>query len=573
MFRRLTFAFVLLLTSLGYAHDPPWFPLGTGNVWKYNTSLGQPITMRVVGTERVQGVECAIMEVEMGGAVTREYLAVTAEGLTVFKTEASGSTLKYDVPLVRVRLPFREGDSWTAVVHDESQDARFQFHSDGLEKVRVPAGTYDCIKVSSVMTSANGSLTMVNWYAQGTGLVKQMMSSSGTALIAELAETTVRPAARTLWVPGQHGPGPERACPRCGTAAQPGAKFCVECGAPLAEPKCAQCGAPLAGKPKFCPACGAPIAPAPAPAPVPDPDPVPAPDPGSVPGDDTTAAPAPTPGGAPQPPAPSPAGGPKMAFQRYESSDGRVLLYHPLGWKVDDTAQTVPNAYVLQVQSPDQNAGVLFLALRTIDQINDSVELAEVVLSSLRRQYPDLQVTTMKTTQDRTRTSVEATATEQGVSWASHWHFFRTARTATLYALLARSDRWQELLPTLTAILANLAYAPEGVASVLHEGREAAARAGRPPEVDGIRGPAAGRGLFPPGAERTTLDQATWVAEREGASVTRSPAWGLPAPERAAAGAANPWHVTKFTGPRPRALDPAPEIDTRAEWETFIHKH
>jgi len=49
------------------------------------------------------------------------------------------------------------------------------------------------------------------------------------------------------------------ACPHCGTAIDPAAKFCPECGQSLAAPTaCAKCGAKLSGAGKFCVECGAP---------------------------------------------------------------------------------------------------------------------------------------------------------------------------------------------------------------------------------------------------------------------------------------------------------------------------
>ena len=48
-------------------------------------------------------------------------------------------------------------------------------------------------------------------------------------------------------------------CPKDGTVAAPGTKFCPECGSPMVQPaarKCAQCGSET-GSAKFCPNCGA----------------------------------------------------------------------------------------------------------------------------------------------------------------------------------------------------------------------------------------------------------------------------------------------------------------------------
>jgi class 3 adenylate cyclase len=53
------------------------------------------------------------------------------------------------------------------------------------------------------------------------------------------------------------GAGSETACSRCGAANRAGAKFCSECGLPMAQ-ACSACGAPLAGG-RFCSECGTPI--------------------------------------------------------------------------------------------------------------------------------------------------------------------------------------------------------------------------------------------------------------------------------------------------------------------------
>ncbi|WP_407458231.1 BspA family leucine-rich repeat surface protein [Fibrobacter sp.] len=50
----------------------------------------------------------------------------------------------------------------------------------------------------------------------------------------------------------------ENTCPRCGTNLAYGAKFCMECGAPIVQEKiCSQCGAELPPEAKFCVFCGA----------------------------------------------------------------------------------------------------------------------------------------------------------------------------------------------------------------------------------------------------------------------------------------------------------------------------
>src|SRR5262245_40967367 len=52
-------------------------------------------------------------------------------------------------------------------------------------------------------------------------------------------------------------------CARCGRAGSPGAKFCEECGAPLAA-RCAKCAGPLSPSAKFCSECAHPVSTVPA---------------------------------------------------------------------------------------------------------------------------------------------------------------------------------------------------------------------------------------------------------------------------------------------------------------------
>jgi hypothetical protein len=49
-------------------------------------------------------------------------------------------------------------------------------------------------------------------------------------------------------------------CAKCGTPYDPGDRFCVKCGANLAQPRaCANCGAPYESGDRFCVKCGKPL--------------------------------------------------------------------------------------------------------------------------------------------------------------------------------------------------------------------------------------------------------------------------------------------------------------------------
>jgi hypothetical protein len=114
------------------------------------------------------------------------------------------------------------------------------------------------------------------------------------------------------------------------------------------------------------------------------------------------------------------------------------------------------------------------------ERLRDSMELAKQLLGNLRRSYPDLEVAEMKSTKDRARTSASVSYTVAEKKLQGRLYFFHTPRAGTVYALVARRDLWEASRPVLASIVANLAYAPEGVGAVLRKGNEQAAAVAKP---------------------------------------------------------------------------------------------
>ncbi len=82
---------------------------------------------------------------------------------------------------------------------------------------------------------------------QAAGVMKGLASAFGLGdVMKNAAEAAKRGAAMAA------------RCPKDGTLAKPGTKFCPECGAEMIQPQidaCPKCGTPTAGA-KFCPNCG-----------------------------------------------------------------------------------------------------------------------------------------------------------------------------------------------------------------------------------------------------------------------------------------------------------------------------
>lgn len=439
-----------ILTSIACAAD--YFPLKEGNQWTYTMSSGLQMSARIAEFADVGAVRCAIVETTMAGQTSREYVAADAEGLKTYMGQAQGQEFRYDPPVVRLKLPYKEGDTWTATVNQFGTAVSTTFESAGKEQIQTPAGTFDCIKVRSTMTTMAGQPPMVStvYYAQGIGPVRQVLQMGGQELTATLASTSVKPAQEAPAVPPVTAPAKIR-CPKCGALVDAGTKFCPLCGAKLDEPaaptNCPKCNAKLPAGAKFCPACGEKITVAAVTSSV------------SQPG---------------QPAAPAATNQP--ALEKYQSPDGKVLLYKPKNWTVNQGEMFGQGTYGVTVTEPQEAAVVLFITFPVTQEIKDSVVLAAKCIAALREEFPDLQATNMNSTPERERTIADIALTDQGEKGTGHAYFFRTQNLGTVYVLLAKAQRWAELRPTLVTVAANLAYAPQGVAAVQEQGRQLAAQ-------------------------------------------------------------------------------------------------
>lgn len=446
----------ILCVSIASAAD--YFPLKEGNQWNYTMSNGMQVTMKVSRFEDIDGVRCAVLDTSVAGQMTQEYMAVDSQGVKSYLSQAQGQQFRYDPPVLRIKLPYRQGDTWQATINQMGMAMTSNFQSAGREQIQTPAGSFDCIKVQSTMDMGGQSMAATIWYADGIGQVHQVMQMAGQEITITLASTNVKPTpapAQTVTPPAQDSRSTPTAqaatqlrCPKCGAKVQAGAKFCPECGTKLEPPKpaaptnCPKCGTKLPVGAKFCPACGEKIV--------------------------ATTITLPTVQAGDPPRANEP------AMERYQSADGRLVLYKPADWQVTEGNMFGEGIYAVVVMEPQENAAALFMTFPVSPEIKDSVALAAKCLAALREEYPDLEATNMDSTPDRGRTIAELTLTEEGEKGTGHGYFFHTQNVGTFYLLLAKTQVWNELRPTLTAIMANLAFAPQGVAAVQDQAQRAA---------------------------------------------------------------------------------------------------
>jgi len=404
-------ALSIFSTSLGAT--PDYAPLQEGNQWIFMMSNGAQTTTKVTGFADVGAVRCAILETTLSGQTSREYVAVDAEGVKTHMGQAQGQEFRYDPPLLRIKLPYREGDTWTATATQGRKTVTTSYQSIGKERIQTPAGTFDCIKVYSTVNGVPG--VSISYYADGIGPVRQIMRAGRQEVIATLMSTNVKSSQRTRTAPKPQ-PAAKIPCPKCGTEVDAKARSCPRCGQKM----------------------GAPVA-------VTEPN---------------------------GPAAPSPAR--TSSLEKYRSPDGKILLFKPQDWKVAQGDIFGQGTYGVTVMEPRENAVVLFITFPVGEEVKDSVMLAARCIAALHQTYPDLQAANVSSTPQRERTIADLTLTAAGEKGTGHGYFFHAEDTGSVYILLAKAARWNELRPTLTTIAANLAYAPQGIAAVQEQGRQSA---------------------------------------------------------------------------------------------------
>jgi hypothetical protein len=145
--------------------DPVYyFPLRVGTKWVYTDPEGEE-TLVISGIEVVDGSRIVTVERQGNGkAVVWEKMAVSARGLS--RVEGLGG--KLDPPLEMLRTPAVVGNKWefktTGVDGTDSIGA--------IEQLKVPAGTFEAVRVDAVYSLGGSEQKTTFWYARNVGLVK-----------------------------------------------------------------------------------------------------------------------------------------------------------------------------------------------------------------------------------------------------------------------------------------------------------------------------------------------------------------------------------------------------------------
>jgi hypothetical protein len=164
----------------------PYYPLKVGSEWVYKVQ-GGPIKVKVASAEKVSGANGYKLETSAGNKVSAsETVAVTKEGVQRFNVNGLNPT----TPILFLPMDPDVTKEWSVDTEVSNQKIKGNFVAT-KEKVTVPAGTYDAVKVSGKdMTIGATSTTVEYWYAKDVGIVKLKFTLGSQDATLELESYT-----------------------------------------------------------------------------------------------------------------------------------------------------------------------------------------------------------------------------------------------------------------------------------------------------------------------------------------------------------------------------------------------
>jgi hypothetical protein len=157
-----------------------YFPAKKGDRWVYEHRPGGRDAPRervevTIAVEEKNGAKLVSVGLEFpDGVVPLRALEVSDKGLFEVAHGAGGQSFPRDTPDCLLRLPARAGDEWDGHTGPTTRREKARRSVGGFERVEVPAGTFEAVRVEEESTDRGQPTRATCWYARGAGLVKRV---------------------------------------------------------------------------------------------------------------------------------------------------------------------------------------------------------------------------------------------------------------------------------------------------------------------------------------------------------------------------------------------------------------
>ncbi len=160
--------------------QPLYFPTTVGTRWVYEDAVEQMTLLITKVEESEHGKLVVVAQVIKGVRFEEERMLVSTSGL--IRVEGFGQ--KLDSPQVMLKVPCKPGDTWARADPEGTSTIR------AVEEVKVPAGTYEAVRVDFDYT-LNGQKRQTSfWYAADVGLVKMTYDEDKTLVLKKFIRGT-----------------------------------------------------------------------------------------------------------------------------------------------------------------------------------------------------------------------------------------------------------------------------------------------------------------------------------------------------------------------------------------------
>ena len=165
--------------------ESAYYPLKLNNVWNYKLGDNTKFRLKAVKDEQYEGKPSVRVEMIGDGDKPLSYENIEVKQDGVYRLGFEGN--KADPPVQFLKLPFKDGETWKVDSKIGKETLKGSFKMGKEEKVKVPAGEYDCIYTESDDLDANGmKVSFKTYFAKGVGMVKQTIKIGQQEVVIEL---------------------------------------------------------------------------------------------------------------------------------------------------------------------------------------------------------------------------------------------------------------------------------------------------------------------------------------------------------------------------------------------------